>query len=137
MELLTRYLYNSKKYNSTYELRQAIFEKDRIAFGEFTPELMKSFGITEEKYDPIDEMPDEQVAQRVRARRDTLLAESDFYVQPDYPSTSEGLEAVKTYRQTLRDITEQRGFPRGVTWPEVPSVLKTGESMLKLAKVGI
>lgn len=139
MELLTRYLYNSKKYNSQYELRQAIFENQRIAFGEFTPELMKEFSITEEKYNPEDEMTDEQLASRVRMRRASLISRTDFYVQPDYPSTPDGIEAVKQYRQELRDITLQSGFPRNVQWPSLPSVLSRdkGLATVGLAKVGV
>lgn len=137
MGLLTRYTYNSKKYNSEYYLRQAIFENQKVAFGELTPELMKEFGITEEQYNPEDEMTDEQLASRVRSRRDSMLSRTDFYVQPDYPSDPEGLEAVKAYRQALRDITEQSGFPRDVQWPEMPTVLSTDKSKLGLARVGI
>lgn len=123
MELLTRYLYNSKKYNSQYELRQAIFENQKVAFGEFTPELMKKLSITEEKYNPEDEMTDEELAARVRMRRDSLISCTDYYILPDYPSTPDGIEAVKQYRQELRDITLQSGFPRNVQWPAMPSVL--------------
>ena len=137
MELLTRYLYNSKKYNNQYALRQAIFENQRVAFGEFTPELMKEFSVVEEKYNPEDEMTDEELASRVRMRRDSLISRTDFYVQPDYPSDPEGLEAVKSYRQALRDVPEQLGFPRNVQWPEIPYVLSTGKSKLGLARVGI
>lgn len=139
MELLTRYLYNSKKYNSQYGLRQAIFENQRVAFGEFTPELMKEFSVVEEKYNPEDEMTDEELASRVRYQRDSKLFRTDFYVQPDYPSDLEGLEAVKAYRQALRDITLQSGFPRNVQWPSLPSVLSRAKGLatVGLAKVGV
>lgn len=136
----TRYIYNNQKYTSLYALRQAIWEAEHTVYGEpKTQEDFDSLGlkVTLEEYDPIDEMSDEQIAQMVRNRRNFLIAESDFYVQPDYPSTPEGLEAVKAYRQALRDITEQKGFPRNVEWPEIPNVLRTGESTLRLAKVGI
>lgn len=137
MSLLTRYLYNSNKYNNQYELRQAIFESKRIAFGELTPELMKEFNVTEEHYNPEDEMTDEQLASRVRSQRDSKLFRTDFYVQPDYPSDPESLEAVKAYRQALRDVPLQEGFPRNVQWPEIPTVLRAKKSTLGLAKVGI
>ena len=134
-----RYRYNNETYSSKYELRQAIFEKARIAFGEFTPELMKEFSITEEKYNPEDEMTDEELAARVRMRRDSLISRTDFYVQPDYPSDPAGLEAVKAYRQALRDIPEQSGFPRNVQWPSIPSALSRdkGLATVGLAKVGV
>lgn len=139
MEFLTRYLYNSKKYNSKYELRQAIFENQRVAFGEFTPELMEEFSISEEKYNPEDEMTDEELAARVRMRRNSMISRTDFYVQSDYPSDPADLEAVKDYRQALRDIPEQSGFPRNVQWPSLPSVLSRdkGLATVGLAKVGV
>lgn len=134
-----RYRYNNETYSSKYELRQAIFEKARISFGEFTPELMKKFSVVEEKYNPEDEMTDEELASRVRMRRDSLISRTDFYVQPDYPSDPAGLEAVKAYRQALRDIPEQSGFPRNVQWPSLPSVLSRdkGLATVGLAKVGV
>lgn len=138
--MATRYIYNKQKYTSLYSLRQAIWQNEKMAYGDpKTQEEFNNLGlkVTIEEYDPIDEMSDEEVAQMVRNRRDSLIAESDFYVQSDYPSTPEGLEAVKAYRQALRDITEQKGFPRNVEWPEIPNVLRTGESTLRLAKVGI
>lgn len=139
--MATRYIYNKQKYTSLYSLRQAIWQNERMAYGE--PETQEEFNslglkVTLEEYDPLDEMSDEELAQRGRNRRNSLISQSDFYVQPDYPSTPEGLEAVKAYRQALRDITEQSGFPRNVRWPEKPSVLQTGKaSTLRLAKVGI
>lgn len=42
---------------------------------------------------------------------------------PDYPISIEELELVKSYRQTLRGIPEQEGFPRSVEWPEKPEVI--------------
>ena len=54
----------------------------------------------------------------VRERRDTLLAESDWRVLPDNPSPSP--EAWKTYRQQLRDLPSQEGWPFNVVWPEKP-----------------
>lgn len=134
---MIRYTYKDEKYTSMYILRQAIWENDHTIFGDLTEELKIRFKITEEEYNPEDEMSDEELAQRVRNRRNSLISQSDFYVQSDYPSTPEGLEAVKAYRQALRDITEQKGFPRNVEWPEIPNVLRTGESTLRLAKVGI
>lgn len=60
----------------------------------------------------------------VRSKRDALLSESDYYLQPDYPATEEGLKAVKAYRTDLRNVPQQTGFPYDVAWPEKPDVLK-------------
>ena len=141
---MIRYTYKDKKYISMYTLRQAIWDNDHTIFGDLTEELKIRFNITEEEYNPEDEMSDEELAQRVRNKRNSLISQSDFYVQPDYPSTAEGLEAVKAYRQALRDVPSQTGFPRNAQWPEVPPVLMTGKDKALglaktsgLAKVGI
>lgn len=120
---MKRFIYRSEKHVSEYSLRQAIGKYEQLAFGKLTPEFMSQHGITEEEYSPEDEMTDEELAARVRMRRDSLISRTDFYVQPDYPSDPAGLEAVKAYRQALRDIPEQSGFPRNVQWPAMPSVL--------------
>ena len=41
----------------------------------------------------------------MKFKRNILLNETDKYLLPDYPITPENLEIVKTYRQKLREIT--------------------------------
>lgn len=136
---MIRYTYKDKKYTSLYTLRQAIWDNDHTIFGDLTDELKTRFNIIEEEYNPEDEMTDEELASHVRMRRGSLISRTDFYVQPDYPSDPAGLEAVKAYRQALRDIPEQSGFPRNVQWPSLPSVLSRhkGLATVGLAKVGM
>lgn len=55
---------------------------------------------------------------RVRAQRNELLAASDYTQLADYPG--DNIAAAK-YRQALRDITTQKGFPDKVVWPELPA----------------
>jgi len=59
----------------------------------------------------------ESLKQSIRSKRDKLLLETDYLIMPDYPSKPEGIEA---YRQALRDITDQAGFPDNIDWPEKP-----------------
>ena len=73
--------------------------------------------------DPTEEELKEAKAKEVRAQRDALLEETDYLLMPDYPISAEDLEAVKAYRQALRDVPEQEGFPYTVVWPEKPSVV--------------
>lgn len=120
---MKRYVYKEEKFNSEYSLRQAIFAHERLAFGKLTPEFMEAHGIVEEEYNPEDVLTDEQRADHARKRRDVLLQACDYYVMPDYPSDPETLEAVKIYRQQLRDITGQHDFPKNIQWPEMPAVL--------------
>lgn len=77
-------------------------------------------------------------ASGVRSKRDVLIAGTDYLLMSDYPIDHSNLEVVKKYRQELRDITNQRGFPSEVIWPDVPEFLceKTPEN-LGLAKVGL
>lgn len=120
---MKRFIYRGEKHVSEYSLRQAIGKYEQLAFGKLTPEFMSQHGVTEEEYNPEDEMTDKELASRVRMRRDSLISCTDYYILPDYPSTPDGIEAVKQYRQELRDITLQSGFPRNVQWPAMPSVL--------------
>ena len=64
-----------------------------------------------------------EAAEQVRSKRDSLIAETDYLVMADYPIDEETLEAVKAYRQALRDIPQQEGFPFDVVWPEKVQVL--------------
>jgi hypothetical protein len=59
----------------------------------------------------------ERAANSVRAERDRLIAETDYFMLQDAPTAPDGLEV---YRQALRDITLQIGFPFDVQWPEKP-----------------
>ena len=58
-----------------------------------------------------------RLSKEVRSQRDTLLKQTDYLVMPDYPNKPTGIEQ---YRQALRDITEQSGFPEDVVWPSNP-----------------
>ena len=54
----------------------------------------------------------------VRVLRDTLLAQCDWTQLPDVPLETK--TAWASYRQALRDITKQAGFPTEVIYPSVP-----------------
>ena len=69
--------------------------------------------LTDAEYDTV-------LAASARQKRDRLIAVTDYLVTPDYPIESDRLAKVKIYRQALRDIPEQAGFPRTITWPEKP-----------------
>lgn len=56
----------------------------------------------------------DRACESVRFKRDNLLSKTDFYLLPDYPDTP---QEVLDYRQALRDVTEQGGFPFDVAWP--------------------
>lgn len=60
----------------------------------------------------------EKEASNVRYVRDIKLRESDWTQMSDIPTETKTLWA--TYRQALRDITAQAGFPWTITWPDAP-----------------
>jgi hypothetical protein len=51
-----------------------------------------------------------------RATRDNLLKATDHYGLSDVFMT----EAMTAYRQALRDVPQQAGFPQTITWPTKP-----------------
>ena len=53
----------------------------------------------------------------VRDKRNQLIAETDWWATSDRTMTTEQT----AYRQALRDITGQAGFPHDITWPTKPS----------------
>lgn len=57
---------------------------------------------------------------KVRSQRDALLASTDWTQVSDAPVDS---IAWAVYRQALRDLPNQAGFPSSVTWPKNPSEL--------------
>jgi hypothetical protein len=56
----------------------------------------------------------------VRRMRDRLLLESDWTDLPHAPLSEGKRTAWQAYRQALRDVTEQAGFPEDVVWPVKP-----------------
>jgi hypothetical protein len=63
---------------------------------------------------------DAQQAKSVRQQRDQKLAECDWRVIKALESNTPQDFAWAAYRQALRDITTQAGFPWTVQWPEQP-----------------
>jgi hypothetical protein len=57
----------------------------------------------------------------VKDRRNQLLTESDWTQLPRSPLTTEQQDAWAAYRQELRDIPQQAGFPLTVVWPTPPA----------------
>ena len=53
---------------------------------------------------------------QLRAKRDILLAETDWWMMPDRTVTDEQI----AYRQALRDVTDTYTSLSDVVWPEKP-----------------
>ena len=90
---------------------------------------MHTVVITDAKTGTVTERPmtDEEIAAATptpevlaasgRARRDNLLSQTDWTQVVDAPVDQ---TAWATYRQALRDITDQAGFPENIDWPVAP-----------------
>jgi hypothetical protein len=63
---------------------------------------------------------DTDQAKSVRSTRDSKLAESDWRVIKAAETATTLDAAWATYRQALRDVTAQSGFPWTITWPDAP-----------------
>ena len=63
------------------------------------------------------QLPESAAAGNVRGFRDAQLVKSDWTQVADAPVDK---AAWATYRQALRDITQQAGFPWDVQWPTTP-----------------
>jgi len=60
---------------------------------------------------------DTRIAVAVREERDDKLAETDWMANSDVTMSDDWT----TYRQALRDVPAQAGFPNSITWPTEPS----------------
>jgi hypothetical protein len=65
-----------------------------------------------------DDLPIDWVWERLRLRRDTLLAQSDFRMVTDAPWD---VEPWAVYRQALRDLPDVTTDPRLAVWPVIPA----------------
>lgn len=65
----------------------------------------------------VENKPLEQAQEAVRNKRNRLLAETDWMALSDNIMSP----AWASYRQALRDITAQAGFPYAVEWPTKPT----------------
>lgn len=58
----------------------------------------------------------EAMARSARQERDQRISQTDWWATSDRTMTAEQT----AYRQALRDITDQAGFPTNITWPTEP-----------------
>ncbi len=61
---------------------------------------------------------DARKAAKVRGERNEKLAATDWTQAADVPQSIK--DSYASYRQALRDISNQSGFPNEITWPIAP-----------------
>lgn len=59
----------------------------------------------------------DKAAAEIRKQRDALLNDTDWTQMPDSALSQEKQERYRIYRQALRDVPEQEGFPYDVIFP--------------------
>lgn len=75
------------------------------------------FGVTWSQVSAkLTELQNAEPMRLLRAERDRLLAETDWWASSDLTMTTEQT----TYRQALRDITDNATSLEDVNWPEKP-----------------
>jgi len=83
------------------------------------PDVPDDFSIYKYDYDGVDfslSTAFKGHEKEEREKRNALLAETDWWATSDRTMTAEQT----AYRQALRDITDQAGFPTDITWPTKP-----------------
>ena len=88
-------------------------EYGRVLYNQLnTTYLSQVTDITQEELDAY-------AAGKVRKKRNKLLVSTDWTQNADVPQATRDLWA--PYRQALRDVPSQTGFPHEVTWPTPPA----------------
>jgi len=80
---------------------------------------LQTWQITDATSEEIAERTESKAAE-VRADRNKRLADCDWTQLADSPLDADAKLAWQLYRETLRMVPEQSGFPWDVNWPPVP-----------------
>ena len=64
----------------------------------------------------VTDLPTEDAARNIRSQRDNLLSQTDWMALSDNTMSP----AWADYRQALREVPEQAGYPYAVIWPTKP-----------------
>ena len=111
-------IYKVEKKSSGYD------SDDTKDVTEVTPTLsgsvyVQTYNITDADEETINKRREIKWSE-VRSNRDSLLSECDWTQFNDSPISGSTLTDWQTYRQSLRDITNQ-STPYDITWPNKPS----------------
>jgi len=87
----------------------------------FTKYIVGPIFETEDQETEYKKGIDDRASAGIRSQRDRLLQETDWVVIKAKETGTNLSAGFKEYRQALRDITEQEGFPHNVIWPIKPN----------------
>lgn len=113
-QLIVNLLVDNKKLDYIY----AINGNDNSEISDFIRKKLNSGEIIYNS--PNQEEINSFLAAQIRLQRDELLVATDKYMTIDYPISDELKNALRQYRQDLRDIPLQEGFPENIIWPTNP-----------------
>lgn len=109
---------NDESINHLYVYR--VQQTERPAYDDTVNTLVDSVELVNEKWVQkwiVENVNEELAILNVRRKRDRLLSETDWMALFDNVLTEEWA----AYRQTLREVPQQIGFPFEVVWPVKPS----------------
>jgi hypothetical protein len=69
---------------------------------------------------PAPQKTADELQAEARAQRDNLLSECDWVIVMSLEAGRAIPTDLATYRQALRDIPQQAGFPTAIVWPTKP-----------------
>lgn len=119
--------YIEKIFEGEYPPEAAVWCNER---GDcYIEEIESMDGVRRFQIVAVPKPTDEDFAVHVRAERDSKIAETDYLAMPDYPLSDGDRVQLFAYRQALRDIPEQDGFPCDVVWPELPGVCRRSRNL--------
>lgn len=90
-----------------------------VLMNKITHDLTTNSTTVAEDTDMRPIISDEKKAMKQRYIRNVKLSTSDWTQLEDYSGSDKAAWA--TYRQALRDVPAQSGFPNTITWPDEPS----------------
>ena len=112
-EAYKHYTRNGAEQDANGNWVQAWVERDM--FSEYTDDENVTHTKAEQETAYQDGL-DATAAESARTDRDERLAKTDWTASTDLTMSTE----MTTYRQALRDVPQQAGFPNTITWPEKP-----------------
>lgn len=109
-------MYTKLEYSSPTVIAATVTENHIVLMEKGHPDwegaLSGAFGEITPYFAPVKDVDLE-----IRTQRDALLSASDWTQVADAPVDQAAWAA---YRQALRDVPAQAGFPTDVVWPEQP-----------------
>ena len=88
-------------------------------FQEYTDDEGVTHSVADQQAE-YDASESAKLAESERSKRNTLLAETDWICLKALESGQTPPAEIVAYRQALRDVPSQAGFPGEITWPTKP-----------------